>query len=90
MSRYNAHEGRPRRLQYGGSNCLEIHASCPISAYRGGTKQGHVTIRGFEAIGGFGGRSGQALAYWGGSHVVIEHCEFVHAASHPRRREGRC
>jgi hypothetical protein len=45
-----------------------------------GTNQDHVTVRGFKAIGGFGGRGGQALVYWGGSHVLIEKCEFLHAA----------
>jgi hypothetical protein len=87
MSRYNAADGRPRWFPYDGLSRLEIHAGYPVSAYLPGTNQDYVTIRGFRAIGGFGGRGGQALAYWGGSHVLIENCEFTHA---PEARDGAC
>ena len=87
MSRYNADDGRPRWSRYDGPSRLEIHYGYPISAYMPGTNQDHVAIRGFRAIGGFGGHGGQALVYWGGSHVLIENCEFLHA---PEAKDGAC
>lgn len=87
MSRYNADDGQPRWSRYDGRSRLEIQYGYPISAYLRGTNQDHVTIRGFKAIGGFGGRGGQALAYWGGSHLLIENCEFLHD---PAAKDGAC
>ncbi len=87
MSRYNADDRRPRWSQYDGSSRREIRSAYPISAYLPGTYQDHVTIRGFKAVAGVGGRGGQALAYWGGSHVLIENCEFMHD---PAVKHGAC
>ena len=84
QSRYNADDARPRWLPNAGAARMEIRCGYPLSCYTPGTKQDYVTLRGFKAVAGVGGRGGQALAYWGGSHVVIENCEFMHdpAASH--------
>jgi hypothetical protein len=87
MSRYNANDARPAWSPYEGSCRLEIQYGYPVSAYLRGTNQDHVTIRGFKAVGGFGGRGGQALVYWGGSHVLIENCEFMHD---PAAKDGAC
>jgi len=87
MSRYNADDGQPQWSPYAGPSRLEIHYGYPLSAHVPGTNQDNVTIRGFKAIGGFGGRGGQALVYWGGSHVRIEQCEFLHA---PEAKHGAC
>ena len=64
MSRYNADHHRPRWSRYDGSSRLEIRSAYPISSYLPGTCQDHVAIRGFKAVGGVGGRGGQALAYF--------------------------
>jgi parallel beta-helix repeat protein len=87
MSEYNADDIKPSWSRYDGPSRLEIQSGYPISAYLPGTNQDHVTIRGFKAIGGFGGRGGQALVYWGGSHVLIENCEFLHD---PAAKHGAC
>jgi len=87
MSQYNTDDSRPSWSRYEGSSKLEIQSGYPLSAYLPGTNQDRVTIRGFKAIGGFGGRGGQAFVYWGGSHVLIENCEFMHD---PGAKHGAC
>lgn len=87
MSKYNANDAAPSWAEYRGSSRLEIRYGYPLSAHTPGANQDHVTIRGFKAIGGYAGYGGQALVYWGGSHVLIENCEFTHD---PSAKHGAC
>ncbi|KPJ51845.1 MAG: hypothetical protein AMS16_07310 [Planctomycetes bacterium DG_58] len=73
MSKYNADDASPKWLDNRGGTRHEIHHHYPVGAFRG-QKRNYVTIRGFKTVAGYG-RGGQGVVYWGGDHVVIEHCE---------------
>lgn len=70
MSKYNTDDATPSWSTYTGANKFEITASYPLSTLI--ENRNYVTIRGFKTNSGAGGLGGQALYYWGGSHVVIE------------------
>ena len=78
MSKYNTSDTAPSWADYDGRSKLHITHDYPINTATRDTKRSYVTIRGFKVIGGSGGRGGQGIAYWGGDHVVIEHCEITH------------
>jgi hypothetical protein len=78
MSKFNANDSSPSWIAYGGSRKMEVRYGYAIAAYIPGINQDSVTIRGFKAIGGYAAYGGQALNYWGGSHVLFENNEFTH------------
>ncbi|MGD8237142.1 MAG: right-handed parallel beta-helix repeat-containing protein [Armatimonadota bacterium] len=78
MSRYNTSDAAPAWADYSGRAKFHITHDYPINTATRDTKRSHVTIRGFKVIAGSGRRGGQGVAYWGGDHVVIEHCEITH------------
>ena len=98
MSKYNTHDAAPSWADYRGRSRFRIRARYPIGT--GKAKRNHVTVRGFRLIPTFG----QGIAYWGGDHVVLEHCEvraedpthgpgihFGYAAQKPPKRgNGGC
>ena len=90
MSRYNTSDSNPGWAAYGGSSKFEVQADYPINSYtiqidNNYVNQNYITLRGFKAVAGTGGVGGQALAYWGGNHVVIENNELTH---HPAAQHG--
>ena len=80
MSRYNTNDENPSWADYHGDSRFQITHDYPITTATRSAKRNCVTIRGFSAIAGAGGRGGQGIYYWGGDHVVIEHCEVTHHA----------
>ncbi len=81
MSKYNASDTAPSWRDYKGRSKFHLTSDYPINTATRDTKRNYVTIRGFKVIAGSGGRGGQGIAYWGGDHVVIEHCEITHHAN---------
>jgi hypothetical protein len=84
MSQYNTDDGRPSWSEYTGDSRFHIAADYPIGSNKG-TKRSYVTVRGFDVVAGTGGRGGQGIHYWGGDHVVIEHCRIT---KHPDVAHG--
>jgi len=85
MSLYNANDEAPVWQANTGKRKLHITAPYPINSATRSVKRSYVTVRGFKTLSGAKGRGGQGVAYWGGDHVVIEHCEVTH---HPNVAHG--
>lgn len=77
MSKYNAGDQAPDWREYRGTSRHHITHDYPINSATRSEKRSHVTIRGFKLVAGATGRGGQGIAWWGGDHVVIEHCEIT-------------
>lgn len=68
MSRYKADEEAATWKENRTAHRHRITARYPIGTGR--TKRNRVTVRGFHLV----ATCGQGVAYWGGDHVVVEHC----------------
>lgn len=77
MSKYNTDDAAPAWSDHAGNGRFAITAPYAISTSQ--QKHSHVTVRGFKVVAGSKDRGGQGIYYWGGDHVVIEHCVVTHA-----------
>ncbi len=84
MSQYNSDDADPSWKEYAGESRFHIATDYPIGSSKG-TRRSYVTIRGFGVVAGTGGKGGQGIHYWGGDHVVIEHCRIT---KHPNVAHG--